>query len=154
MYTKYKGSHTIKANTLAEKMVGGVTMERIILFDGECNFCDSSVQFILKRDPKGLFKFASLQSDIGKKLIRKHQVPTDIDSFVFIEDNKCYFKSSAALRVCKHLKGAWKFLYYLWLVPRPIRDLFYNIIAKNRYRWFGKKVSCMLPSPEERRRFL
>lgn len=129
-------------------------MERIILFDGECNFCDQSVQFIIKRDPKGHFKFASLQSYLGKELLNKHNAPEDIDSFVLIENNNCYFKSSAALRVCKNLEGAWKIPYVLLVIPKPIRDFFYGLIAKNRYTWFGKKESCMLPSPEERKRFL
>src|SRR5690606_32349402 len=104
-------------------------MERIILFDGECNFCDQSVQFIIKRDPKGHFKFASLQSYLGKELLNKHNAPEDIDSFVLIEDNNCYFKSSAALRVCKNLKGAWKIPYVLLVIPKPIRDFFYGLIA-------------------------
>jgi len=129
-------------------------MERIILFDGECNFCDQSVQFIIKRDPEGKFKFASLQSETGQELLNKFNAPRDLDSFVFIEGDWCYFKSSAALRVFKHLKGVWKFSYYLLIVPRPIRDFFYHIIAKNRYKWFGKKDECMLPTPEQRERFL
>lgn len=134
--------------------LGGVYMVKIILFDGECNFCDQSVQFIIKRDMKGLFKFASLQSDVGKELLKIFSTPKDLDSFVLIEDNNCYFKSTAALRVCKNLKGAWKLPYILLAVPRPIRDFFYGIIAKNRYKWFGKKENCMLPSSEERERFL
>ena len=129
-------------------------MDRIILFDGDCNFCDQSVQFIIKRDPQGLFKFASLQSEIGKKLLNKYNTPSDLDSFVLIEGNHCYFKSSAALRICKNLKGVWKLLYVLLVVPKPLRDFFYGIIAENRYKWFGIKESCMLPSPEERKRFL
>lgn len=129
-------------------------MDRIILFDGDCNFCDQSVQFIIKRDPQGLFKFASLQSEIGKKLLNKYNTPSDLDSFVLIEGNHCYFKSSAALRICKNLKGMWKLLYVLLVVPKPLRDFFYGIIAENRYKWFGIKESCMLPSPEERKRFL
>lgn len=129
-------------------------MERIILFDGECNFCDQSVQFIIKRDPYGHFKFASLQSDMGKKLLNKYNAPSDIDSFVLIEGNNCYFQSSAALRVCKNLKGVWKLPYILIVVPKPLRDFFYGIVAKNRYKWFGRKETCMLPSPEERKRFL
>lgn len=129
-------------------------MDKIILFDGECNFCDKSVQFIIKRDPKGYFKFASLQSDIGIKLLEKYNASPDLDSFVLIDGNNCFFKSSAALRVCKNLKGFWKLPYLLLIVPKPIRDIFYGIIAKNRYKWFGTKDSCMLPSPEERKRFL
>lgn len=129
-------------------------MTNIILFDGECRFCDKSVQFIMKRDPHGHFKFASLQSEVGIELLSKYGIPTNVDSFVLIENNTYYVKSSAALRVCKKLKGAWKFLYVLLLVPVPLRDFFYQIIAKNRYKWFGKKESCLLPSPEERKRFL
>ncbi|WP_337446688.1 thiol-disulfide oxidoreductase DCC family protein [Bacillus cereus] len=128
--------------------------ERIVLFDGECNVCDRSVQFIIKRDPIGLFKFASLQSDIGKELLNKYNAPNDLSSLVLIENNNCYLKSSAALRVTKNLKGAWKLLYLLLVVPKPLRDYFYSIMAKNRYKWFGKKDSCMLPSPEVRKRFL
>ena len=129
-------------------------MERIILFDGECNFCDHSVQFIIKRDPQGLFKFASLQSDVGKELLTKYNAPSNLDSIVLIENNKCYFESSAALRICRNLKGLWKVFSFLLIVPRSVRNFFYKIIAKNRYKWFGKKESCMLPSPEQRKRFL
>ncbi|MEJ1517465.1 thiol-disulfide oxidoreductase DCC family protein [Bacillus cereus] len=132
----------------------GINTERIVLFDGECNVCDRSVQFIIKRDPIGLFKFASLQSDIGKELLNKYNAPNDLSSLVLIENNNCYLKSSAALRVTKNLKGAWKLLYLLLVVPKPLRDYFYSIMAKNRYKWFGKKDSCMLPSPEVRKRFL
>ncbi|MGX5609009.1 thiol-disulfide oxidoreductase DCC family protein [Bacillus cereus] len=128
--------------------------ERIVLFDGECNVCDRSVQFIIKRDPIGLFKFASLQSDIGKELLNKYNAPNDLSSLVLIENNNCYLKSSAALRVSRNLKGAWKLLYFLLVVPKPLRDYLYSVIAKNRYKWFGKKDSCMLPSPEIRKRFL
>ena len=129
-------------------------MNRVILFDGECNFCDQSVQFIIKRDPIGYYKFASLQSDIGKQLLKQFNAPEDMDSFFLIDHNRCYHKSSAALRVCRNLKGLWKIAYPLLLVPKPIRDFFYGIVAKNRYKWFGKKDSCMLPPPEIRDRFL
>lgn len=129
-------------------------MNPIILFDGECNFCDSSVQFIIKNDSKGIFHFASLQSDTGQELLKKHDVPSDIDSMILIEGDKVYYKSAAALRICRHLKGAWKLLYALLIVPRPIRNIVYDFIAKNRYKWFGKKESCMLPSPSVRARFI
>lgn len=129
-------------------------MNKIILFDGECNFCDHSVQFIIKRDPTGYYKFTSLQSELGQNLLKQFNVPEDIDSFILIDNNKFYEKSSAALRVCKHLNGIWKFGYLFLIVPRPIRNYFYEIVAKNRYKWFGKKDSCMLPSPEIRSRFL
>ncbi|WP_195570625.1 thiol-disulfide oxidoreductase DCC family protein [Paenibacillus sp. 1001270B_150601_E10] len=129
-------------------------MERIVFFDGECNFCDKSVQFIIKRDPSAVFSFASLQSEIGKAQLQKYHVPSHIESFVLIEHNKYYVKSTAALRICKHLKGLWKLCSILLIVPRPIRDAVYTFIAKRRYRWFGKKESCTLPSPEIRKRFL
>ncbi|WP_404452205.1 thiol-disulfide oxidoreductase DCC family protein [Virgibacillus necropolis] len=129
-------------------------MNNVILFDGECNFCDHSVQFIIKRDKKAIYKFASIQSDIGQKILKNFNVPENIDSLILVEGNKCYFKSSAALRICKNLKGGWKLLYCFLSIPKLVRDYFYDIIAKNRYKWFGKKDACMLPSPEMRNRFL
>ncbi len=129
-------------------------MGEIILYDGDCNLCDHSVQFIIKRDDKALYKFASIQSDIGKELLSNYNISEYNDSFILIENNQCYFKSTAALRICKNLKGAWKLLYIFLLLPRRFRDIFYNIIGKNRYRWFGKRNSCMLPSPEIKKRFL
>jgi predicted DCC family thiol-disulfide oxidoreductase YuxK len=127
---------------------------KIILFDGICNFCNTSVQFIIKRDPQAQFRFASLQSEVGKKLLTKHRIPQDMNSFIFIDGEKCYTKSSAALTVCKYLKGFWKLFYVFILVPRPLRDRFYDFIARNRYQWFGKKESCMIPTPDIRNRFL
>ncbi|HLR41454.1 MAG TPA: thiol-disulfide oxidoreductase DCC family protein [Virgibacillus sp.] len=129
-------------------------MNGIVLFDGECNFCDKSVQFILKRDAKQHFKFASLQSEIGQDLLENFKVPLDVDSFLLIENRRYYTKSSAAFRVCKHLSGFWKLLYIAIFIPKPIRDVVYNYIAKNRYTWFGKKQSCRLPTPNERKQFL
>ena len=129
-------------------------MVQIVLFDGDCNFCDKSVQFIIKRDPEGFYKFASLQSEIGQQLLKQHGISADLDSFILMTDEKWYTKSSAALHVCKNLTGLWKTFYLLFIIPRPIRDFFYHIIAKNRYKWFGKKDHCILPSPEIRKRFL
>ncbi|WP_248736283.1 thiol-disulfide oxidoreductase DCC family protein [Neobacillus rhizosphaerae] len=129
-------------------------MERIILFDGVCNLCNSSVQFIIKRDTKGNFKFASLQGATGQKLLEKYGLNTDINSFVFIENERIFVKSTGALRVCWNLNGSWKMLSAFLVLPRFIRDFFYEIIAKNRYKWFGKKESCMLPLPEWKNRFL
>lgn len=130
-------------------------MTAIVLFDGECNFCDASVQFIIKRDQKGFFNYASLQSEVGQDLLREHDIPQDIDSFMLIEDGKAYMRSAAALRIARHLDGAWKLLYGFIVVPAPIRDAIYDYIAANRYKWFGKKDDhCMLPSPEVRQRFL
>ncbi|MCL6572356.1 MAG: thiol-disulfide oxidoreductase DCC family protein [Bacillus sp. (in: Bacteria)] len=129
-------------------------MKRIILFDGVCNLCNSSVQFILKRDPNGNYKFASLQGDCGQMLLKKHGLNTNLTSFVLIEDEKVYVKSSAALRVCSKLVGAWKMLSIFQILPPFFRDLIYDVVATNRYKWFGKRDSCMLPLPEWKQRFL
>jgi predicted DCC family thiol-disulfide oxidoreductase YuxK len=129
-------------------------VNNIILFDGVCNFCDRSVLFIIKNDKQAIYKFASIQSDAGQELIKKHNVPADIDSIILIENNTCYYKSTAALRICRNLSGGWKLLSCLLIIPKPFRDYFYEIIARNRYKWFGKKDQCMLPSPEIRKRFL
>lgn len=128
-------------------------MAGIILFDGECNLCNSSVQFIIKRDSKSYFQFASFQGEVGKKLIEQHHIQ-DTDSFILIENNIPYYRSTAVLRVCKNLNKAWKLLSVFRIVPRPIRDFMYNRIANNRYKWFGRQESCMLPTPELRSRFL
>lgn len=127
---------------------------RIILFDGECNFCDKSVQFIIKRDRDGVFQFASQQSEVGQRLLLENSIPKWIDSFFLISGEKIYYKSSAALRVCRDLNGFWKVFYLFLVVPKPIRDGVYDFIARNRYKWFGKKENCMLPSSEIRNRFL
>ena len=126
----------------------------IVLFDGECNFCDASVQFILKRDPKGVFKFASLQSEVGQQLLKEYDVPNNMDSIVLIDSDGYYTKSTAALKIARQLTDFWKYVYIFIIVPKFVRDIVYNIIAKNRYKWFGKKEACMLPTAEQRDRFL
>ncbi|WP_277584809.1 thiol-disulfide oxidoreductase DCC family protein [Psychrobacillus antarcticus] len=129
-------------------------MPAIILFDGECNFCDASVHFIIKRDPNGYFQFAAQQSDIGEKLKRQYDIPNNMDSILVIDQHNVYNASDAALHISKHLNRPWSFLHVLKVIPKPIRDVVYKVIAKNRYAWFGKKDSCMIPSPEIRNRFL
>lgn len=130
-------------------------MKRIVLFDGECNFCNSSVQFIIKRDPAAHFFFTSLQSEAGKKYAKQYHIPDDVDSIVLIEKGKAYTKSSAALHIAKKLDGLWHLLFLFILIPRKIRDGAYDYFARNRYRWFGKtEGACMLPTPEERKRFI
>jgi predicted DCC family thiol-disulfide oxidoreductase YuxK len=129
-------------------------MHPVILFDGVCNFCDASVQFILNRDPNETFHFASLQSEAGQELLEKYHVRDDVDSMILIENDKVYYKSGAALRISRHLRGAWKLLYVFMIVPAPIRNIVYDLIARNRYKWFGRKESCMLPPPNVRKRFL
>lgn len=129
-------------------------MSGIILFDGVCNFCNSSVQFIIKRDPTGYFKFASLQSETGQQLLKQYRFSKEIDSLVVIEKQKVYIKSSAALHICRKLTGFWRFFSILKVVPPIIRDYFYDMFAKNRYHWFGKRDSCILPTAEMKKRFL
>ncbi|MDN3016013.1 thiol-disulfide oxidoreductase DCC family protein [Paenibacillus sp. BSR1-1] len=129
-------------------------MERIVLFDGVCNLCNDSVQFILKRDINKSFKFASLQGETGQKLLNQYGLNPAMNSFVLIENNKPYLKSTAALRVCRKLRGTWRLFSLLILIPKPFRDFVYGVIANNRYKWFGKIESCLLPSPEWKDRFL
>jgi|SRR5690625_326050 len=128
-------------------------MQKIILFDGDCSFCNQSVQFIIKRDPSAHFHFASLQSKSGQTLINQHNIPQNIDSLLLINNGKWFSKSSAVLHICKNLNGFWKLLYPLLLIPKPIRDICYHIIAKNRYR-LSKKESCMIPTTDIKKRFL
>lgn len=127
----------------------------IILFDGVCNFCNSAVNFVIKRDKKNLIQFAPLQSETAHVLLIKYEMKTqEVKSFIFIENGKAYMQSTAALKVCRHLSGAWPALYSLIIIPSFIRDGIYNWIAKNRYKWFGRKNECMIPTPELQAKFL
>jgi len=129
--------------------------DKIILFDGVCNLCNGAVTFIIKRDKNNLFKFATLQSDIAEELlIDKLSDKELLDSIVLIENGKQYTKSSAALRIAKNLSGAYPLLYIFMVIPKFLRDWVYSIIAKNRYKWFGKKDACMIPTPELKKKFL
>lgn len=128
---------------------------KIILFDGVCNLCSSSVQFIIERDIEDHFKFASLQSDYAQEILKKNNLDTSsFDSIVLVDGDKIHQKSGAALRIAKDLDFPWNLLYILIIVPYPIRDFVYSIIANNRYKWFGKKESCWLPTPALRSKFL
>jgi predicted DCC family thiol-disulfide oxidoreductase YuxK len=127
----------------------------IILFDGVCNFCNSAVNFIIKNDKKNRYSFAALQSDIGQRLLTQYNLPLDkLSTFILIEGGKAYSKSGAGLRIARHLSGLWPALYPLIIIPAFLRDILYNFIAKNRYRWFGRMNECMIPTPEIRARFL
>lgn len=126
----------------------------IVLFDGVCNFCDASVQFIMKRDKKASILFTALQSECGEKLKNTYEIKNNVDSLVYIEHNKAYVKSTAALKIAKRLDGLWKFAYAAIIIPRPLRDTMYDIVAKNRYKWFGQRQECMLPTTEQRSRFI
>ncbi|MEK9198916.1 DUF393 domain-containing protein [Lysinibacillus halotolerans] len=125
----------------------------IILFDGECHFCDATVQFIMKRDHKKHFKFASIQSDIGQTLMEKFHVPKSIDSVIYIEGDNCYFKSTAVLRISRKLDRGWKGFYLFTIIPTPIRDLIYDKIAKNRHKLI-KNNQCSIPKKDDLDRFL
>lgn len=127
----------------------------IVLFDGVCHLCNSSVNFIIRHDPHGRLKFAPLQSPVGQELLRQHNLSSDIlDTFVLIESGRAYTRSTAALRVARRLSGLWPVAYVGIVVPRPIRDAVYRLIARNRYRWFGKRDACMMPTAEVKARFL
>ena len=126
-----------------------------ILFDGVCNFCNSAINFTLKRNKKADIRFAPMQSEAGQKLLQQYNLPADdMQSFIFIEGGVVYKKSTAALKVCRHLRGLWPLCYGFIIVPKFIRDGIYNWIAKNRYKWFGVQQACMIPTPEVRARFL
>lgn len=127
----------------------------IVLFDGVCNLCNSLVQFIIQHDPVEKFKFASLQSEAGQHLLQEHGITqTGTDSLVLIRNNKAYTMSSAALYISRELTGLWKLCFIFIIVPKSMRDRVYNFVARNRYRWFGKRDACMLPTPELKKRFL
>ncbi len=132
-----------------------MTQQPIILFDGICNFCNNSVIFILKRNIKTPIYFAALQSEVGQRLLTEYELPVkEMESIVFIEQGKAYMQSTAALRICKYLRGLWPLCYGFIIVPKFIRDGIYNWIAKNRYKWFGIRKECMIPTPEMKTRFL
>ena len=132
-----------------------VTKKPIILFDGVCNLCNGGVQFVLSHDKKELFLFSSLQSDYGQQALKERDLDTSsFSSFILIENGQTYYKSTAALRVSKKLSGLIKLLWVFIIVPRPIRDWVYSIIANNRYKWFGKQNECWLPTPDLKSRFL
>lgn len=127
----------------------------ILLFDGYCNLCHSSVQFVIKHEKKQTIKFASLQSEIGKQLLSQYSInPNKIDSLVFIENGKCYIKSTAALKLSKYLKGIYSLGIVFIVIPTFIRNYIYDYVAKNRYKWFGKKNSCLILDKDLQQRFL
>ena len=129
------------------------TDKAIVLFDGVCNFCNSSINFIIKHDKKGHFKFAPLQSEIAKIMVGDKTLSMP-ESVILIENGKTYDRSTAALRIARKLDGLWPLLYVFIIIPKPLRDMVYNLIGRNRYKWFGKMEVCMIPTPEVRERFL
>ena len=130
---------------------------QIILFDGVCNLCDGFVQFVLDRDPRGRFVFASLQSDAARALLARHGIPapTEPESIVLVDGDRAWQRSAAVLRVLRGLGGVWAaFAIVSWIVPRFLRDGIYRFIARHRYAWFGKRAECRVPTPDLRARFL
>ncbi|HEX8695347.1 MAG TPA: thiol-disulfide oxidoreductase DCC family protein [Longimicrobium sp.] len=127
----------------------------IVLYDGVCGLCNRSVQLILRNDRRGRFRFAALQSDAGKAMLREHGMPEDaLDTVVLVEGGRAYRKSRAACRIARRMDAPWPVLWPLLVVPRPVADFFYDLVARHRYRIFGKTEACMLPPPEVRARFL
>jgi predicted DCC family thiol-disulfide oxidoreductase YuxK len=127
----------------------------IVLFDGVCNLCSGTVQFIIKRDPQRIFKFASLQSSFGQHQLEKFQIDKNLlHSIILVRDHRFFQRSDAALEITRQLSGIWPVLYVFRIIPRFLRDGLYDLIARNRYRLFGKKDACWIPTPELKDRFL
>jgi predicted DCC family thiol-disulfide oxidoreductase YuxK len=129
--------------------------QRVIVFDGVCNFCNAFVNFILDHDPQGIFKFGTLQSQPAHLILKQCDLSTeDYETFLLLEHGKIFTKSTAALNILRALPGYWSWLYAFIIIPRPIRDFVYSVIARYRYRWMGKSDTCRVPSPQERARFI
>jgi predicted DCC family thiol-disulfide oxidoreductase YuxK len=126
----------------------------VILFDGVCNLCNGSIQFIIERDPGRHFQFAPLQSQAASRLLASAAPQPLPDSMVLVEDGRLWTRSTAALRIARRLRFPWPAAYAMIVIPRPLRDWIYNLVARNRYRWFGKREACMVPTPALRARFL
>ncbi len=127
----------------------------LILFDGVCNLCNGFVNFLILRDTGNRFQFGSLQSDNVKQLLKEHGfVVNDLSTVILVEDSKLYTQSTAVLKILRKMPGAWPLLYGFVVLPRALRDFVYRLVAKNRYKMFGKKDACMIPTPELKARFL
>ena len=126
----------------------------ILLFDGICNYCNRWVNFIIRHDKKKKFRFATLQSETGKKLLKQYNITEGIESAILIYNEKIYIKSSTGLHVLYHLGGIYSLAFVFIVIPAYIRDFYYDIIARNRYKWWGKRNQCMIPTEEVRERFL
>lgn len=127
----------------------------ILLFDGVCNLCQSSVQWVLQRDKSGVFRFAALQSDTGRKHLERFGLNAEkFDTVVLVDGDRIFTRSDAALEIVRRMGSPWSWLSVLRWIPRPFRNAVYNWVARNRYRWFGRKQECWLPRPEWKERFL
>jgi len=136
-------------------MMKNLSDHPIVLFDGVCNLCNRSVMFIIRHDPDAVFRFAALQSDAGRMILAQAKPDQEkMSSIVLVQGEKVFTHSTAALTIAKQLKGPVKLAYACIIIPRFIRDAVYNWIARNRYRWFGKKDQCMVPGPDLLKRFI
>jgi predicted DCC family thiol-disulfide oxidoreductase YuxK len=126
----------------------------VVLFDGACNLCNASIHFMIDRDPAGTLRFAAQQSPVGQRLLAERGLAGQTGSVVLIEDGRAYTRSTASLRAARYLRWPWRWARWLVIVPRPLRDAVYRLIAANRYRLFGRREACRLPSPAVRERFL
>jgi predicted DCC family thiol-disulfide oxidoreductase YuxK len=140
---------------------GGITMNAevtghgILLFDGECNLCNHAVQFIIPRDSGAYYRFAALQSEVGEQILAQYQLSyTEMNTVILIQNGKIFTKSTAALKLVRHLNRMWPLLYVFIIIPRLLRDPIYEWVARNRYKWFGRREFCMMPSSEMKSRFL
>ena len=130
-------------------------MNNIVIFDGVCNLCNWAVRFIIKHDSRSIFTFASAQSETGKEILSRFEIDTpEPESVSLLQNGSLLKKSSTALTIATELDGFWKYLAFLRVIPRPVRDIVYDWVARNRYRWFGKRNICMMPSKETENRFL
>lgn len=133
----------------------GASSQPVVLFDGYCNFCNDSVNFVIKRDPHAVFKFAPLDSAVGRQLISTYNNSGPLpDSVVLVENGKLYTRTSASLRIAKRLRFPWPILFGLIIIPRPVRNWLYDQFAKRRYQWFGKRETCVIPTPDVQNRFV
>lgn len=129
--------------------------KKIVLFDGVCNYCNDKINFIIKNDKQDVFRFVALQSETGQKIIKYLGIDNSIDSIILYEPGYAYFiKSEAVFRIIKHLSSSVRLLLFFNFIPTSIKNIFYDIIAKNRYNWYGKKESCMIPTEEVKRKFI
>lgn len=129
--------------------------KKIVLFDGVCNYCNDKINYVIKNDSQDIFRFVALQSETGQKIIKHLGIASSVDSIILYEPGYAYFiKSEAVFRIIKHLSSAIKLVLIFNFIPTTIKNIFYDIIAKNRYNWYGKKESCMMPTDDVKRKFI
>lgn len=132
-----------------------IPVKHLVLFDGVCNLCNAGVQFILRHDRRGIFSFAPIQSELGQKIFRAQGLdPDNLQTFLVVSDGRVLLRSDAAIEVARQFGGAWRLLAGFQIIPRALRDWLYSLLARNRYRLFGRREACMIPTPEVRKRFL